>query len=185
MTSRIHKRKKPARRRKRLSRPRVPLKSVRHLGQYVWKTIQQTVLLKIIALFLILWVLAAVALFWSEREVAQSSITTFGDAVYWTVAAFSTAGIADRPESGFGMLVGGIWIVIGSIIFFGTIVAAVTSYFMRPLQRPANQIVETIEFNLERMDALTVEEIELLKQTTNALLGHMEKLKEAEIAQPD
>lgn len=180
MSSQNRKRSKTGRRRKRLSRPRQPLRSFPHLTHYIWKMLSQTVLSQILVVFALLWLLAAGAIYWSERDVSGSTIQGFGDALYWTVAAFSTAGIADMPQSDMGKLVGGAWIIIGSIIFFGTIVAAVTSYFMRPLQRPANQIVETIEYNLERMDDLTVEELELLKQTSDALLGHMEKLKEAE-----
>jgi hypothetical protein len=38
--------------------------------------------------------------------------------LYWGIAAFSTAGIADAPQSGVSQLVGGIWIVLGSILFF-------------------------------------------------------------------
>jgi voltage-gated potassium channel len=47
------------------------------------------------------------------------------------------------------------------------------------LQRPAKKIIETIEYNLEQMDDLTVEELELLKKTTDTLIVHMEKVKAA------
>ena len=94
--------------------------------------------------------------------------------MYWGVAAFSTAGIADMPVKGISELIGGIWIVVGSMLFFGTIVATVTAYFMRPLQRPARQIVDTIEYNLEQLEDLSVEELELLKETTDTLIEHME-----------
>ena len=69
------------------------------------------------------------------------------------------------------------WIIIGSVIFFGSIVATVTTYFMRPLQRPVRRIVDTIEFNLEQLDELTVEELEVLKETTTTLIEHMEGLR--------
>jgi voltage-gated potassium channel len=74
--------------------------------------------------------------------------------------------------------VGGIWIVVGSLLFFGTIVATVTAYFMRPLQRPARQIIETIEYNLEHLEDLSVDELDLLKETTDALIDHVERLKQ-------
>ena len=35
------------------------------------------------------------------------------------VAAFSTAGIADTPLTAVPGLIGGLWIVIGSVLFFG------------------------------------------------------------------
>ena len=48
---------------------------------------------------------------------------------------------------------------------------------MRPLQRPAKQIIDTIEYNLEQLDDLSIEELELLKETTDALIENMERLK--------
>ncbi len=76
-----------------------------------------------------------------------------------------------------GQLVGGIWIVVGSVLFFGTIVATITSYFMRPMQRPVKKIIDTIEYNLEQLDDLSIEELDLLKSTVDTLIVHMENLK--------
>ncbi len=39
-------------------------------------------------------------------------------------------------------------------------------------------IIDTIEYNLEQLDDLTLDEIELLKETVDALIGHVEKLKD-------
>lgn len=129
-----------------------------------------------------LWITFALGLYWAERGFENSPIRSFGTALYWGVAAFSTAGIADTPVSAVARLIGGVWIVVGSILFFGTIVATVTGYFMRPLQRPARQIIETIEYNLERLDDLSIEELELLKETTDSLIEHMERLKSGQAA---
>ena len=67
--------------------------------------------------------------------------------------------------------------MVGSTIFFGIVIATVTSYFMRPMQTPVSQIVETIEYNLEHLDDLSVEELELLKRTTDTLIVQMERMK--------
>jgi voltage-gated potassium channel len=107
-----------------------------------------------------------------------TTISSYGRALYWGIAAFSTAGIADTPKAVASQIVGGIWIVVGSLLLFGTIVATITAYFMRPLQRPARQIVETIEYNLEHLEDLSVEELDLLKETTDALIDHVERLKQ-------
>jgi voltage-gated potassium channel len=115
-----------------------------------------------------------------ERHIDGSSITSIGMALYWGIAAFSTAGIADTPISGLAQLIGGVWIILGSALFFGTIVATITTYFFRPLHRPAKQIIDTIEYNLEQMDDLTIAELELLKKTTDALIVHMEQIKAAQ-----
>jgi voltage-gated potassium channel len=75
-------------------------------------------------------------------------------------------------------VIGGFWIVIGSALFFGTIIATITSYFMRPMQRPHKRIIDTIEYNLEQLNDLTPEELDLLKDTVNTLIAHVEQLKE-------
>ncbi|MCW8831092.1 MAG: two pore domain potassium channel family protein, partial [Gammaproteobacteria bacterium] len=74
-------------------------------------------------------------------------------------------------------LVGGVWIVLGSMLFFGTIVATVTTYFMRPMQRPHKKIIDTVEYNLEQLDDLSVDELDLLKETVDTLIVHVEQLK--------
>jgi hypothetical protein len=35
---------------------------------------------------------------------------------------------------------------------------------MRPLQRPSKQMIDTIEYNLEQLDDLTVEELEVFEK---------------------
>jgi voltage-gated potassium channel len=70
-----------------------------------------------------------------------------------------------------------LWIVVGSLLFFGTIVATVTGYFMRPMQRPHKQIIDTIEYNLENLEDLDIRELDLLKDTIDALILHMERVK--------
>ena len=90
-------------------------------------------------------------------------------------------GIADAPQSGIAKLIGGTWIVVGSVIFFGTIVATVTTYFMRPMQRPSRRIIDTIEYNLEQLDDLTIDELDILKETVDTLIIHVENLKKKQL----
>ncbi len=137
-----------------------------------------TPFIKMIVLLIILWVVFSAGLYLAERTVDGAAITSFGEALYWGIAAFSTAGIADTPQSNLAQLVGGVWIVVGSVLFFGTIVATITAYFMRPMQRPAKRIIDTIEYNLEQLDDLTIDELDLLKETVDTLITHVERLKE-------
>lgn len=153
------------------------MKRKRRIVRFVNNAIANTPILQMIFLLVTLWLLFAAGLYFAERGTEGAVILSYGDALYWGVAAFSTAGIADTPLSGAAKFIGSIWIVIGSVLFFGTIVATITAYFMRPLQRPIRQIVETIEYNLEQLDELTVEELDLLKDTTETLIGHMEDQK--------
>jgi voltage-gated potassium channel len=137
-----------------------------------------TPVLKMTFLLIFLWMLFSAGIYYAESGAEGTTITSYGRALYWGVAAFSTAGIADMPVNGISELLGGIWIVLGSMLFFGAIVATITAYFMRPFQRPLKQIIDTIEYNLEQLDDLSVEELELLKETTDSLIEHMERLKE-------
>lgn len=139
--------------------------------------ITHTPFVKMILLLVSLWLVFSAGVFMAERGAEGTSITTYGRALYWGIAAFSTAGIADPPVTGPARLIGGIWIVVGSILFFGAIVATVTTYFMRPLNRPAKQIIDTIEYNLEQLGELSIEELDLLKDTTDSLIMHMERFK--------
>jgi voltage-gated potassium channel len=131
-----------------------------------------------ILLLSVLWLLFSTAIYFAERDVEGASIGSLSEALYWGIAAFSTAGIADTPQSHTALLLGGIWIIVGSVLFFGTIVATITAYFMRPMQRPARRIIDTIEYNLEQLDDLTLDELDLLKETVDALISHVESIKE-------
>jgi voltage-gated potassium channel len=130
-----------------------------------------------VLLLIVLWLIFSSGLYLAERDIEGTSIDSFGKAMYWGIAAFSTAGIADTPVSGVAQVVGGLWIILGSVLFFGAIVATVTSYFMRPMQRPHRKIIDTIEYNLEQLDKLTIDELDLLKETTDTLIVHVERLK--------
>jgi voltage-gated potassium channel len=136
-----------------------------------------TPFIKMVLLSIVLWLIFSAGLYLAEKGVEEASISSYGEALYWGVAAFSTAGIADTPISSVAKFIGALWIVIGSVLFFGTIVATVTTYFMRPMQRPHKQIIDTIEYNLEQLDNLTVDELDLLKKTVDTLIVDVEQLK--------
>ncbi len=51
---------------------------------------------------------------------------------------------------------------------------------MKSLQRPVHRLVETIEYNLEHLQDLSVEELDLLKDTVDSLILHMERVKQQE-----
>lgn len=145
--------------------------------KFILDVIIHTPITKLTILLIILWLLFSAGIYWGELNAEGTTITSYGRALYWGVAAFSTAGIADMPVTGISEFIGAIWIVLGSMLFFGTIVSTITAYFMRPLQRPSKQIIDTIEYNLEQLDDLSIEELELLKETTDLLIEHVEHLK--------
>lgn len=152
--------------------------------RFLAEVVTHTPLIKMVLLLIALWMAFSAGIYLAERSVEGASIDTYGEALYWGVAAFSTAGIADTPVSGAAQLIGGLWIVIGSVVFFGTIVATITTYFMRPMQRPHKMIIDTIEYNLEQLDDLTLEEIDLVKDTVDVLIRHVEELKAKQAKEP-
>ena len=145
--------------------------------RFIRDVVIHTPVINMTFLLVTLWMLFSAGIYFGEQGAEGTSITSYGKALYWGIAAFSTAGIADMPKSGIAEIIGAIWIILGSLLFFGAIVATVTAYFMRPLQRPSKQIVDTIEYNLEQLDDLSIEELELLKETTDSLIEHVEHLK--------
>ena len=151
--------------------------------RFISDVVAHTPFAQMVILLIALWFIFSSGIYLAERGIDDTSITTYGEALYWGVAAFSTAGIADTPVSSTAQLIGGLWIVTGSVLFFGTIVATITSYFMRPMLRPHKKIIETIEYNLEQLDDLTVEELDLLRKTVDTLIINMERLKEKQAKQ--
>jgi voltage-gated potassium channel len=149
----------------------------RRFRKFVEEIVNRTLFLQMVALLAFLWLVFAAAIFMVERGADGSSIRSFGDAMYWGVAALSTAGIADSPVTGASKLIGGAWIIVGSVLFFGIIVSTVTAYFMRPVQRPPDQIIESIEYSLEELDQLSLDELDLLKDTVDTLIEHVEHIK--------
>ena len=147
--------------------------------KFIRDVIIHTPVIKMTFLLIALWMLFSAGIYFGEHENESTTITSYGMALYWGVSAFSTVGIADMPVNGISMFIGAIWIILGPLLFFGAIVTTVTAYFLRPLQRPSKQIIDTIEYNLEQLDDLSIEELELLKDTTDLLIEHVEHLKAA------
>jgi len=157
------------------------LKPHKRFQRFTKDVITHTPFIKLVCLLIALWMMFSGGLYFAERDIDTPSIKSFGDALYWGIAAFSTAGIADMPKSDLAKLIGGIWIILGSVLFFGAIVATITTYFMRPMQRPGKKIIDTIEYNLEQLNDLTIDELDLLKETVDTLIIHVEKLKEKQL----
>ncbi len=149
----------------------------RRFKRFIKDVFIHTPIVQMVLLLVCLLLMFSAGLYWADMRSANPVLSSYGNAVYWGVAAFSTAGIADMPSDGIAQLIGGTWIIVGSTLFFGTIVATVTTYFMRPLQRPGKRIIDTIEYNLEQLDELTLDELVLLKETIDMLINHVEQLK--------
>jgi len=85
--------------------------------KFIRDVLIHTPILKMTFLLIILWMLFSAGIYFGERGAEGTSITSYGRALYWGIAAFSTAGIADMPVNGISEVIGAIWIILGSILF--------------------------------------------------------------------
>ncbi|MHC1578966.1 MAG: two pore domain potassium channel family protein [Dehalococcoidia bacterium] len=149
--------------------PRVP-ETVRFLKVMV----TQTPLVPMLAVTATLWIVFSAGFYFAENGVNEH-VNTFGQALWWSLAAVETMGTPYKPVTLTGQVVGAIWAVLGVVLFWGTIIASVTSYFMKRRERMEKQIILTIEHNLEQLDKLSIDELETLKVTTDVLIDEQIK----------
>jgi voltage-gated potassium channel len=64
------------------------------------------------------------------------------------------------------MIIGSIWSIFSTIAFFGVIIATIYAYFMLPRRRPSREIIGALQYNLEQLDNLSIDELEVLRDTT-------------------
>jgi voltage-gated potassium channel len=147
--------------------------------------IVHTPFLQMFILLIFVWLGLSAGVYFADHNADGTSIITYGDALYIGIAGFSTSGIAAMPVTPVGKVFCALVMVLGSAIFFGAIVSAVTVYFMRPLQRPKKQLISTIEYNLGQLEGLSVEELELLKETTANLINIQIKQNKTKTKEPD
>jgi voltage-gated potassium channel len=170
----VLRRKRQPRRRLRIA-PNVP-----EVFKFLRVIVTQTPFLPMITLLTVLWLFFSTVFYYVEHGASGTEITDYTHALWWGVVAMTTMGTTHIPVSGSGQIVGGIWAVLGSIIFYGAIIASVTVYFTRRREGTVKQIVSTVEYNLERLDDLSLEELELLKETTDRLIDLQIKKREEE-----
>ena len=143
-----------------------------------WKVVfTETPLLLSLSVVAFLAGVVATLIYFLERD-SNANVNGFVDAIWWTILTMQTHGNSWRPDTFWGSVVGGAWSIIGTIIFYGAIIASVTVFFMRRRERTEVELITTIKRNLEDLDKLSMDELELLRESTNNLVGlHIEQLK--------
>jgi len=80
----------------------------------------------------------------AERDVPAASITSFGEAVWWTLTTISTVGYGDRyPVTFEGRFVAAALMVTG-IALLGVVTASIASWFVENLRRAGAEIEEDL-----------------------------------------
>lgn len=77
---------------------------------------------------------ASLAVYDAERSHPDASITSFGDAVWWTITTITTVGYGDRyPVTWQGRVVAGSLMVAG-IALLGTVTAGIATWFVERIE---------------------------------------------------
>ena len=119
---------------------------------------------------LILILCAALAVLDTERGHAHANISTFGDALWWTICTVTTVGYGDRvpvTAEGRGVAVG---LMVGGIALIGVVTATVASWLIDRVRDVEDQAQYATRADIAALSA-TIEELrrELAAQHGTAL----------------
>ncbi|MFW7415747.1 potassium channel family protein [Demequina sp. SO4-18] len=127
------------------------------------KTMQAVV----VSVVLLLWI-GSVAVLSAEREVADSAINNFGDALWWAIVTVTTVGYGDfSPVSVTGRVVAVVMMLVG-IALIGVVTASVAAWFVS--KTTGEEEREQERQDVGRHDELT-ERIARLEAKIDALAG--------------
>ena len=140
------------------------------LVQFTKVMLTETPLPLMLSIVVVLTAVVSVLIFVLERS-ANENVGSYVDAVWWSIFTTTTHGNNWRPETFWGGVVGGAWSIIGTVLFYGAIIASVTVFFMRRRERTEMELINTIKRNLDELDKLSLQELELLKEATNNIVG--------------
>lgn len=92
---------------------------------------------------------ASLAVYDAERPHPNASITTFGDAVWWSMTTITTVGYGDRyPVSWQGRLVA-VALMIAGIALLGTVTASIATWFVERLRAAEERVGDVVESAVE------------------------------------
>jgi voltage-gated potassium channel len=100
---------------------------------------------------------ASLAVLDAERDAPDSSITTFGGALWWTLTTISTVGYGDRyPVTVEGRIVASALMVAG-IALLGVVTASIASWFVENLRQSSERTESELAESEQKIDLLLAE----------------------------
>jgi voltage-gated potassium channel len=133
----------------------------------------------------VLVVIGPIPVWLFERTADSPDMANYGVGLWWAVSAFSTAGHSGvLVETLGGRIFASIYTVLSVGLFFGSVLAAFSSYFILTWRKPKRQVVDTINYYLQRIDDMSADEIIDLQDMTRGLLITAQQRAEDE-ARPD
>lgn len=100
---------------------------------------------------------ASLAVLRAERDAPGASITTFGDAVWWTITTISTVGYGDRYPVTFEGRVVAATLMVAGIALLGVVTASIASWFVDTLRRTAEDVEQDSAHTQAQLDAVLTE----------------------------
>jgi len=151
------------------SRRRQRLRVVPHIPgilRFFADIIHETPFLPLLVILAVLWLSFSLGVYLAERLVNEQ-FYSYGYTLWWTFTAMQTQGAnSPGPITSLGMIIGAVWSIIGTIVFFGVIIATIYAYYMVPrYQRHSHAMINAIEYNLNKLDKLSIDELNTLKHT--------------------
>lgn len=115
------------------------------LNRQLRDDVRGRVVLYVVGTVALVGFVASLAVLDAERDAPDASITSFGDAVWWTLTTISTVGYGDRfPVTFEGRVVAGALMVTG-IALLGVVTASIASWFVENLRKAGQEVAEEIE----------------------------------------
>jgi voltage-gated potassium channel len=118
---------------------------------------------------------AALSVLDAERDAPNASITTFGDALWWTVTTITTVGYGDRyPVTVEGRIVAGV-LMVGGIALLGVVTASIASWFVETVRATGREV----ERDAERLAARSEAQLDAVLAELRALRARLDELEDA------
>jgi voltage-gated potassium channel len=139
----------------------------------------RTPLIPLLIVLVALLLISSWGIYLAEHKV-NGQISSYGNALWWSFTAMQTQGAnAPGPITTTGMIIGAFWSVFSTVAFFGVIIGTLYSYFMLPRRRPYRELIGALQYNLEEIENLSIDELEALKETiVNLVEAQIFRLKE-------
>ncbi len=138
--------------------------------RFVGDVATKTPLIPLLLTLIVLWLLSSWGIYLAEHN-SNEQISSYPYALWWSFTAMQTQGAnAPGPITNAGMIIGAFWSIFSTIAFFGVIIGTLYSYFMLPRRRPSQELISALQYNLEEIDKLSLDELEALKETITRLV---------------
>ena len=122
---------------------------------------------------------AALAVLDAERDAPNASITTLGDALWWTVTTITTVGYGDRyPATVEGRIVAGA-LMLGGIALLGVVTASIASWFVETVRATGEEVAREAEQDTERQAERTSAQLDAVLAELRALHARLDVLEAA------